>query len=326
MNYYTWVPGSKETFDSWAEYGGENWTWDKCKKYFRKVRALSISNLTACSDVVTLQAARYHDDDRKHDPKFSRLGRDGPLHISHADLLPELAPFREALISAWKSKSLPIRDDIYSGKMEGLTHCVTSIYNGVRSDSSAFVNGRPNVEVMSSTVAKKINFEGDKAISVTVLNHDGSEGTFKAKQEIILSGGVFETPKILLLSGVGPRVELARHGIQQVVASEHVGENLLDHPIMPHVFRLKDGMGLDDILLRKGKLLDDAKKRYDESKTGPLASGLLELVAFPRIDDRLEKHKAYRDAKKANGDKDPFGPEGQPHFEIDFVVRRSLIL
>lgn len=173
---------------------------------------------------------------------------------------------------------------------------------------------------MHSTVATKINFEADTAVSVTVVGTDGNETTLKAKKEIIIAGGVFETPKLLLLSGIGPRRELAHHGIDPVITSEHVGEHLLDHPILPHVFRLKDGLGLDHILLREGPDHDAAINQYDKDKTGPLASGLLEMIAFPRIDEQLEEYKMYHKARANNGGKDPFGPEGQPHFEIDFIV------
>lgn len=216
----------------------------------------------------------------------------------------------------------PLREDIFSGQMSGLTHCVNTIYNGLRSNSSVFLKGKLNVDVMASTVGRKVNFDGETATSITVLRHDKSEITIRAKREIIIACGVFEKPKLLLLSGVGPRVELARHGIEPVVVSEHVGENLLDHPILPHVFRLKDGLGLDSYLLRPGPAHGDVLQQYLDDKKGPLSSGLLELVALPRIDQRLEKYEVYREAKAKNGGKDPFGPEGQPHFEIDFVVSR----
>lgn len=194
------------------------------------------------------------------------------------------------------------------------------MYKGTRSDSTVFVTGKDNITIMHSTLATKINFEGDTAVSVTVVRADRNEMTINAKNEIIIAGGVFETPKLLLLSGIGPRRELARHGIDPVIISEHVGEHLLDHPILPHVFRLKDGLGLDHIILRGGPEHDAAVQQYDKNKTGPLASGLLEMVAFPRIDTQLEEYEAYRKARSNNGGKDPFGPGGQPHFEIDFVV------
>ncbi|PYH43883.1 GMC family oxidoreductase [Aspergillus saccharolyticus JOP 1030-1] len=304
LNYYTWIPGSKGTFDAWAEYGGGSWTWDGCKEYFSK-------------------PATYHDDDNLYPSDLARIGRDGPVHVSHADLIPELRPFRDALTAAWTSAGHPVSEDIYSGKMEGLTHCVNSIYKGERSSSGAYLTGKDNVVILPRSIAKKINFDGDgatrTAVSVTVLGPDGSELIVEAKREVIVAAGVFETPKLLLLSGIGPAAELARHGIEPVVPSEHVGQNLLDHPIMPHVFRLKEGRGLDSHLLRAGPAHTAAVQKYRESRQGPYSSGLLELVGLPRIDDRLERYKEYREAKAQNGGKDPFGPEGQPHFEIDFV-------
>lgn len=63
-----------------------------------------------------------------------------------------------------------------------------------------------------------------------------------------------------------------------------------------------------------------AVRAYERDHKRPLHSGLLELVGFPRTDSRLEANPQYADLKKANGGLDPFGPDGQPHFEIDFVV------
>ena len=93
---------------------------------------------------------------------------------------------------------------------------------------------------------------------------------------------------------------------------------------MPHVFKIKDGIGLDGHLLRAGYMKEAAVQAYQRDHKGPLHSGLLELVGFPRIDERLERNPQYVDLKKANGGLDPFGPDGQPHFEIDFVVSNNL--
>jgi choline dehydrogenase len=245
---------------------------------------------------------------------------DGPLHISHSDLVPEMAPFRDALTKAWVSKGEKLTDDIYSGTMRGLVKCMNSIYKGFRSSSYVFVEGKPNITVLSSTHSKNLVIKDGAVTGVTVFVPNGKELTFSATKEVIVSSGVFESPKLLLLSGIGPDEVLKAHSIKQVVASQHVGKNLLDHPIMPHVFRLKDGLGLDDHLLRAGPMKTGAISTYQKNRTGPLSSGLLELVGFPRIDDRLMKYKEYRAAKEKNNGLDPFGPGGQPHFEIDFVV------
>lgn len=251
--------------------------------------------------------------------ELAHVGRNGPLHVSHSDLLPEMAPFREALTKAWVSKGEQLTEDIYSGSMHGLTRCMNSIYKGFRSSSYVFVEGKQNITILSSTHSKNLVIDNGVATGVTVFGPDGSEVTFKAKKEVIVSSGVFESPKLLMLSGIGPKEELAAHGIKPVLVSPHVGQNLLDHPILAHVFRLKDGYGLDDHLLRAGPMKDGAMEVYRKNRTGPYSSGLLELVGLPRIDARLEKSKEYLAAKAKNGGRDPFGPGGQPHFEVDFV-------
>lgn len=104
-----------------------------------------------------------------------------------------------------------------------------------------------------------------------------------------------------------------------IVDSRHVGQHLLDHPGVPFVLRVKDGFGMDDHHLRKGPKNDQVITAYKKDHSGPVGSGLLEMVGFPRIDKYLEKDASYRKAKEANGGKDPFSPGGQPHFELGFV-------
>jgi choline dehydrogenase len=301
LNYFTWVPGSKETFDDWKEFGGDEWTYENIKDYLKK-------------------PVNYHDDEKLYSASLAEVGRNGPLDVSHAELVPELRPFRTALTKAWVSKGEKLTEDIYSGAMHGLTHCMDTIYNGIRSTSGSFVKGKPNITILASTYSKKINFDSTKAKSVSVLVNGETEVTFSAKYEIIVSQGVYETPKLLMLSGIGPKKELAAHNITPVVISEHVGQNLLDHPIMPYVRKLKDGIGAEDHIIRPGPARDAAIAKYRKDRTGPVSSGLLELVGFPRIDKYLETSKEYNEYKAKNGGVDPFGPAGQPHFEIDFVV------
>jgi choline dehydrogenase len=302
-NYFTWIPGSKATFDDWEAFGGKDWTWDNCVDYLRK-------------------CATYHDDEKLYPTDLNKIGTGGPLQISHAELVPEMKPFREALTEAWVSKGHPLNEDIFSGEMKGLTHCVDTIYQGERQGSFLYLKGKPNVTILYGVQSKKLIIDPVTHVcsGVTVISEtSGIEISVFASREVILSQGVFETPKLLMLSGVGPAAELAKHGITPIVESLHVGQHLLDHPIVPFVLQIKDGYGLDDHLLRPGKLNDMAVAEYKKSKSGPVSSGLLELVGFPRIDERLEKDTAYREAKAANGGLDPFGPAGQPHFELDFV-------
>ncbi|KAI1761055.1 putative GMC oxidoreductase [Hypoxylon sp. FL1150] len=302
LNYYTWIPGSAGTFDDWAPYGGDEWKWNNFRTYLYK-------------------PATYHDDVSLFSEELKYIGTDGPIPVSHSDLVPEIKPFRDALTKAWTSKGGKMTDDVHNGTMRGLWKCTNSIYNGKRSSSWMYLEGKKNVTVLSSTNSKRVLIDATtkKCLGVEVILPSGETHAFKSKYETIVSSGVFESPKLLMLSGIGPKRELAKFNIETVIDSPHVGQNLLDHPILPHVFRLEDGNGLDDHLLRAGLEHDAAVSAYRWNNKGPYTSGLLELVGLPRIDERLMKYPEYVAAKEANGGLDPFGPAGQPHFEIDFV-------
>ena len=196
---------------------------------------------------------------------------------------------------------------------------MSTIYKGVRSTSVCFLGNKPNISIIAETEVNKVLCKDGRAYAIECIDNTGKALNISAKKEIILSAGVFHSPKVLMLSGIGPKDHLESFGIDCVVNSQHVGQNLLDHPIFPHVFKLKQGCGLDGHLLRAGPMKTAAVKAYTRNHTGPLHSGLLELVGFTRVDRRLEKIPAYTAAKKANDGLDPFGPDGQPHFENDFV-------
>lgn len=302
LNYFTWAPGSKGTFDMWEEYGGKEWTWDPLVPYLRK-------------------SATYHDDDKAYAPDLKKIGLNGPIPISHSELIPEMQPFRDLLTNAWKSTGQPINENIFDGQMVGLTYSVNTIYKGRRSGSFLCVD-KPNITILPLVHSKKLIIDNaDKTCKgVTVITGSGQELNLYATREVIVSQGVFESPKLLMLSGIGPTAELKKHGIPVIIDNPHVGQHLLDHPGVPFVLRVKDGFGMDDYILRKGTPHNNqAIQSYQTNHSGPLGSGFLEMVGFPRIDKYLENDPQYRQAKASNGNKDPFCPYGQPHFELDFV-------
>ncbi|KAJ5104758.1 hypothetical protein NUU61_002105 [Penicillium alfredii] len=303
LNYFTWVPGSKGTYDMWEEYGGKEWTWDPLVPYLRK-------------------SATYHDDEKAYSADLKKIGQGGPIPIAHSELIPEMQPFRDLLTKAWKSTGQPINENVFDGKMVGLTHSVNSIYKGRRSGSFLCVTDRPNITILPEVHSKRLIIDdADRTCKgATVITASGQELNFFATREVIVSQGVFETPKLLMLSGIGPAPELSKHNIPVIVDSRHVGQHLLDHPGVPFVLRVKDGYGMDDYVLRKGNPKhNQALAAYSKGHGGPMGSGFLEMVGFPRIDKYLEKSPEYRAAKASNNGADPFCPYGQPHFELDFV-------
>ncbi|KAJ5676032.1 hypothetical protein N7462_008929 [Penicillium macrosclerotiorum] len=302
LNYFTWVPGCKPTFDMWEEYGGKEWTWDHLVHYLRK-------------------SATYHDDERKYPKELTKIGLGGPIPIAHSELIPEMQPFRDLLTKAWKSTGHPITENVFDGELKGLTHSVNTIYKGQRSGSFLALQNKPNITVLAEAHSKCLLIDkADRSCKgVTVIMPSGNELSFYATREVIVSEGVFETPKLLMLSGIGPKEELSKHGISPIVDSPHVGQHLQDHPGVPFVLKVKDDYGMDGHVLRKGPQHDQAVAKYKKDHSGPMGSGFLEMVGFPRIDDYLEKVPEYKRAKASNDGKDPFSPLGQPHFELDFV-------
>ncbi|KAH7159060.1 hypothetical protein DER46DRAFT_611083 [Fusarium sp. MPI-SDFR-AT-0072] len=269
LNYFSWLPGSKGTFDMWEEYGGKEWTWEPLVPYLRK-------------------SVTYYDDAGLYDPELKKIGAGGPIPIAHAELMPEMKPFRELLTKAWTSTGEPVSENIFDGAMRGLVHSVNTIYKGRRSGSFLAVADKPNITIFPEVHSKRLIIDqADRtAKGVTVITASGEELDLYTTREIIVSQGVFETPKLLMLSGIGPKAELAKHNIPLLVDSPHVGQHLLDHPGVPFVLKIKDSYSMDNHVLRKGA---------------------------------LEKSPEYRAAKAANDGLDPFCPYGQPHFELDFI-------
>ncbi|OQE31810.1 hypothetical protein PENSTE_c001G09843 [Penicillium steckii] len=300
LNYFTWAPGSKGTFDMWEEYGGKEWTFDPLLPYLRK-------------------SATYYDDEKAYSPELKKIGGGGPIPISHSELIPEMKQFRNFLTRAWKSTGHPVTENIFDGEMLGLTHSVNTIYKGRRSGSFLAVADKPNVTILPEAHSKKLIIDNGECKGVTVILSSGQELNLFANREVIVAEGVFESPKLLMLSGIGPSAELKKHNIPVIVDSPHVGKHLLDHPGVPFVLRVKDGFGMDDHVLHKGTAQHSQALKAYETHRGPLGSGFLEMVGFPRIDKYLEKDPQYREAKASNDGKDPFCPFNQPHFELDFV-------
>ncbi|CVK96318.1 related to alcohol oxidase [Fusarium proliferatum] len=296
LNYFSWVPGSKGTFDMWEEYGGKEWTWEPLVPYLRK-------------------SVTYHDDAGLYAPELKKIGAGGPIPIAHAELMPEMKPFREL------PPGEPVSENIFDGTMRGLVHSVNTIYKGRRSGSFLAVAGKQNITIFPEVHSKRLIIDqADRtAKGVTVITASGEELDLYATREVIVSQGVFETPKLLMLSGIGPKAELAKHSIPLLVDSPHVGQHLLDHPGVPFVLKIKDSYSMDNHVLRKGALQDKVMSAYANGHAGPMGSPFLEMIGFPRIDSYLEKSPEYRAAKAANDGLDPFCPYGQPHFELDFI-------
>lgn len=163
-----------------------------------------------------------------------------------------------------------------------------------RSDSATAyfepAKGRPNLQVLTGALAEKIIFDtsgkAPKAAGVQIRK-DGKSSVLTAQREVILAAGVFGTPKLLELSGIGGRPLLEKLGIPVVVENPNVGENLQDHPSTGVSFEVADGVKtMDGLSRQEPEALNAAMHDYINHKKGPLAVGgnfagaLLPVPAF----------------------------------------------
>ncbi len=149
------------------------------------------------------------------------------------------------------------------------------------------MKARGNLTVETNAQVRRIVFEGKRAVGVEVTRA-GSVETVWAKKEVILSAGAFQSPQLLMLSGVGPKDELHRHGIKVVSDLAGVGENLQDHPdvVLSYKTNSLDALGVS---VRGGiKTLRDMG-RYRNSRRGTLTSNFAEGGAFLKTRADLDR-------------------------------------
>lgn len=214
-NAMAYVRGNRGDYDRWAANGLPGWSYDEVLPYFKKQE--------------TWEGGA--DDYR---------GGSGPLNTQHCR-------YKDPLIDAFAQASVqagyPQTGDYNGAQQEGFGRLQMTISKGRRSSAaSAYLRPalkRGNLTVLTNALATKIEFQGKRATGVTI-HHNGRERTFKASREVLLSGGVINTPQLLMLSGVGAPDELAAHGIETHVSLPSVGKNLQDHVSVILMYRRRE--------------------------------------------------------------------------------------
>ena len=225
INAMCYSRGQKEDYDAWAAAGCDGWSYDEVLPFFK--RAEHNSRL----------AGKYH-------------GTDGPLRVSdgvHRHVLSDA--FIVAAQQASGAPGLPavFNHDFNGDKQAGVGFYQTMSYRGERSSSYvAYIEKaekRANLTVWTDAAVHKVLLDGTRATGVR-LRHDGQVRDIKARREVIVSAGAFMSPKLLMLSGIGPAAHLREHGIEPVVDLPGVGENYQDHVLVPVDADLKQPISL----------------------------------------------------------------------------------
>ncbi|KAL6854452.1 GMC oxidoreductase [Trichoderma novae-zelandiae] len=235
INGMTYIRGDKAQFDALERLGNPGWNWTTMLQYFTKVERF-FPPLPWQETV----GAHYEKDDH---------GSSGEIHVGFNPALLNGSFYSDAKAS-WAALGQDLNRDASSGDTAGFDVWPQTLdpVKNVRWDSAtAFywpVQDRPNLKLLNGTVSR-ILWKNDgaktpEASGVEYLAPDGSITTVKARKEVVLSAGALRTPLILELSGVGNPSILDRLGIETVVHSPGVGENLIDQPNVALTYSTKD--------------------------------------------------------------------------------------
>ena len=150
------------------------------------------------------------------------------------------APISSMVLESYQSKGLPLIPDLLSTgeSPHACGHVIRSIFQGVRTTAADYItksNRRDNISVRTDTIVDHIVMVNDggrkRAIGAQLRSVTGEKTPVKARKEVIVSGGAYSSPAMLLRSGIGPKQELQELGIESQVDLVGVGKNLMDHPV-----------------------------------------------------------------------------------------------
>ncbi|XP_014284546.1 4-pyridoxate dehydrogenase [Halyomorpha halys] len=251
-NAMLYVRGNKADYDDWAAKGCHGWSYEDLLPYFIKAE-----NNTEPS----LAASHYH-------------GVGGPLNVQFPSFFTIL---RDMFIKA--AEEFGWRRGDYNGEWQNVAGYVqTTIAGSSREDTSkAYLNpikNRKNLFVIKNAIVTKILIN-NKVTKGVKYNRGGKTYKVFARKEVILSAGAINTPKLLMLSGIGPKDELEMHNIK-LIKDLPVGKNLQDHLQVQILFEIDGNMTYN---WRTEKSIN----QYAKERTGPLTTPTAETMAFLNI-------------------------------------------
>ncbi|WP_102226068.1 choline dehydrogenase [Acidimangrovimonas sediminis] len=210
INGMVYVRGHARDYDHWAEQGATGWGYADVLPYFKRME-------------------HWHGDEAgKGGGDADWRGTEGPLHISRG---PRKNPLFHAFVEAGREAGYPVTDDYNGRQQEGFGPMEATIWRGRRwSAANAYL--KPALKRRNATLvralAQKVVIEEGRATGVEVIR-GGTREVIRARREVILAASSVNTPKLLMLSGIGPAAHLAEHGIELVADRPGVGANLQDH-------------------------------------------------------------------------------------------------
>jgi choline dehydrogenase len=207
LNGMVYVRGHAKDFDYWDESGASGWAYKDVLPYYKRMES-------------------WDSGGHGGDPEWR--GKDGPLHVTRG---PRENPLFQAFVDAGEQAGYQVTGDYNGEQQEGFGPMEQTVYKGRRwSAANAYLKPalkRENCTLIKG-LAEKVVIEDGRAVGVSV-RRGGKVETIRARREVILAASSINSPKLLMLSGIGPAEHLVEHGIDVVVDRQGVGQNLQDH-------------------------------------------------------------------------------------------------
>lgn len=268
-----YVRGSKQDYDDWSTFG-KGWSWSSMEPYFRRHESFDDTRIGLPGDV----------DFMRYQPESH--GKDGVVQTSFNNWRNSLERY---FVDAGKEACgmMGSTRDPWGGNHQGFFSSLTTIdrkkLKGTRSyAASAYLLPniqRPNLRVLTEALALKVILEGNSASGVRI-RCAGKEHDIRASKEVVLSCGVYKTPQLLELSGIGDPTVLRNAGVPCAVALPGVGANLQDHILTAAVYELNEGTVSFDAL-RHPSVMQEHLDMYAKDSTGILAAATSAMGFVP---------------------------------------------
>lgn len=290
VNGTVYVRGAPADYDQWEAAGCRGWGWREIGPHF-----VALENHE-------LGAARWR-------------GAGGPLRVS---VHPAGDALCEAVLEAAAQSGTPRVADVNDIEVVangGMGYQTVTTYRGKRcSAAQAFLEparARPNLLVITGMHVQRIEFQGDRAVSLVTKDGAGTYDNIAVSGELILAAGAIESPKLLQLSGIGPAELLRAHAIPVVLDAPEVGRNLREHRYLAMQYRVRAG-SLNSRLSGIGLLRSLVS--YTVRSKGPLTHSAHEVGGFVKTRPDLDRPDAqigvglysmHVSGKSVNIDKQP---------------------
>ncbi|MBO0951779.1 GMC family oxidoreductase [Fibrella forsythiae] len=264
-NAMAYVRGNRADYDAWAAEGNAGWGYEFILPYFKR---------SECNEQIGQLDARYH-------------GTDGPLNVTYATRF--RTPLADAFVEACCQQGIPENQDMNGARQEGAGLLQFTIKNGKRhSTAAAFLKpilNRPNLTVRTQAHTQRIRIQDGRAVGIELTTGKSLTETIMARREVILSAGAFNSPQLLMLSGIGAAGELKRHNIDVKLDLPGVGQNLQDHLFAGVSTLANQPVGTNHWLKPMNQL--KGLWQYLTAQKGPFTISPLEANAFVRTSETL---------------------------------------